>query len=380
MRFLGLIRANLARYKLRTVLTIASVALALFLFASLRTVLTTLANSAQFGSALRLVTTNSTGFVFPLPVAYANRIEAIEGVTKVTWANWFGGQYGDGTRFFANFAIDAESYLDVYPEMTVPPDQLEAFLADRGGALIGARLMDIFGWRVGQNVTLQGTIYPGEWPFTIRGIYTPTDPAINDDAMMFHWSYLDERLGRRGDVGWYIVQVAHSDRAAEVSTRIDEQFRNSPVPTKSGTEQAFNASFATMFGNVSLLLNAIGTAVVFAILLITANAMMMSTRERGREYAVLKTVGFTDRRLFALVLAEAGGITLVGAALGLGGAKLLYQATNFNAGGFLPGFRVTTETLVLGTGIALLLMLASGLVPALQAARLPVVTALRNVE
>jgi putative ABC transport system permease protein len=351
----------------RTLLTIASVALALFLFASLRTVITTLGAAAQFGSARRLVTTNSTGFVLPLPVAYANRIQAIDGVQGVTWANWFGGRYGDGKRFFANFAVDAKSYLDLYPEMSVPADQREAFLQDRAGALVGVRLLDIFGWKVGQNITLQGTIFPGDWTFTIRGVYTPTDPAINDDALMFHFAYLDERTGRQGQAGWYILQI-------------DDQFRNSPAPTKTGTEQAFNASFATMWGNVGLLMNTIGMAVVFAILLVTANAMMMSARERAREVAVLKTIGFTDRRLFGLVMLEAGIITVTGAVIGLGAAKLLYRATNFNAAGFLPGFDVTWSTLALGGGIALVLMLASGIVPAARAARLPVVTALRNVE
>jgi putative ABC transport system permease protein len=380
MRFLPLLRANLGRHKRRTLLTVASVALALFLFASLRTVITTLGAAAQFGSARRLVTTNSTGFVLPLPVAYANRIQTVSGVQGVTWANWFGGRYGDGKRFFANFAVDAKSYLDIYPEMSVPADQREAFLQDRAGALVGVRLLDVFGWKVGQNITLQGTIFPGDWTFTIRGVYTPTDPAINDDALMFHFAYLDERTGRQGQAGWYILQIDHPDNAARVAKSIDDQFRNSPAPTKTGTEQAFNASFATMWGNVGLLMNTIGMAVVFAILLVTANAMMMSARERAREVAVLKTIGFTDRRLFGLVMLEAGIITITGAVIGLGAAKLLYRATNFNAAGFLPGFDVTWSTLALGGGIALVLMLASGIVPAARAARLPVVTALRNVE
>ncbi|MFN0097252.1 MAG: ABC transporter permease [Gemmatimonadaceae bacterium] len=380
MKFFGLLTANLGRAKWRTTLTIASVALALFLFASLRTVLTTLDKTAQFGSARRLITTNSTGFTFPMPISYAARLQTIEGVTSVTWLNWFGGRYGDGKRFFANFAVDAESYLAMYPEMSVPPEQKAAFLADRGGAIIGARLVDLFGWQVGQNVTLQGTIYPGEWTFTVRGIYTPTNDAISDDAMFFHWEYFDERTGREGEAGWYTLEIDRAENAANIASAVDATFKNSSDPTKTGTEQAFNASFATMFGNISLLLNTIGTAVVFAILLVTANAMMMSTRERGREYAIMKAVGFTDRQLFLLVLAEAGGITLLGALIGLGGAKALYKLTNFNAGGFLPGFDVSGQTVLFGTAIALLLMLASGIAPALRAARLSVVSALRNVE
>jgi putative ABC transport system permease protein len=380
MKFFPLLLANLGRHKRHTILTMLSVALAMFLFASLRTVVTTLQKTGEFGGANRLISMSASGFMVFLPVSYANRLQATPGVEKVTWANWFGGRYGDGKRFFASFAVDADSYLEMYPEMSVPADQKEAFLRDRSGALIGARLLDVFGWKVGQNVTLVGTGYPGDWTFTIRGVYTPTDPAINDDALMFHWELLDERSGRRGDAGWYILQIDNPANAASVAKAVDDMFRSSSAPTKTGTEQAFNASFATMWGNVSLLMNTIGMAVVFAILLVTANAMMMAARERTGEIAVLKTIGFTDGQLFALTMLEAGLITVTGAVLGLGAAKVLYKASNFNAMGFLPGFDVTTSTLVLGGAIALVLMLASGIVPAVRAARLPVVQALRTVE
>jgi len=380
MKFFPLVLANLGRHKRRTILTIASVALALFLFASLRTVVTTLERTAQFGSARRLVATNATGLILPLPLGYANRLRVADGVSAVSWANWFGGKYGDNQRFFAQFAVDPASYLAMYPEIVLPEDQKQAFLRERSSAIIGRRLLDLFGWRLGQNVTLQGTIYPGDWTFTIRGVYTPSDPVINDDMMLFHHEYLEERTGRKGQVGWYVLEIDDANKAAPVAKLIDDQFRNSSAPTKTGTEQAFNASFATMWGNVSLLMGTIGMAVVFAILLVTANAMMMSARERTGEVAVLKTIGFTDRRLFGLVMLETGIITLAGAAIGLGGAKLLYRATNFNAAGFLPGFDVTSSTLLIGAAVALLLMLASGLVPAVRAARLPVVQALRRVE
>ncbi len=380
MKYLPLVLANLGRHKRRTFLTIASVALALFLFASLRTVVTTLAATAQFGGARRLVATNATGIVFPLPLAYANRLKAVPGVEAVSWANWFGGRYGDGKRFFANFAVDAESYLAMYPEIVIPPDQRDAFLRDKSSALIGKRLLTQFGWRLGQNVTLQGTIFPGDWTFTVRAVYTPTDPVIGDDVLIFHHALFDERIGRAGIAGWYIVQIDNPDHAAGIAKAIDDLFRNSSAPTKTGTEREFQASFATMWGNVSLLMGTIGLAVVFAILLVTANAMMMGARERTGEVAVLKTIGFSDRLLFTLVMLEAGVLALTGAAIGLGGAKLLYKATNFNGMGFLPGFNVTSATLLLGGGVALALMLASGLVPAVRAARLPVVQALRHVE
>jgi putative ABC transport system permease protein len=380
VKYLPLVLANLGRHKRRTILTILSVALALFLFASLRTVVTTISASSRFGGARRLVALNATGLVFPLPVSYANRIKAMPGVHSVSWANWFGGRYGDGKRFFANFAVDAESYLAMYPEIVIPPAQKQAFLQDRTGALIGKRLLSEFGWKLGQNVTLQGTIFPGDWTFTVDAVYTPTEAAIGDDALLFHHEYFDERIGRAGIVGWYVVEIDDAAQAPTVAKEIDDAFRNSSSATKTGTEREFQASFATMWGNVSLLMGTIGLAVVFAILLVTANAMMMSARERTGEVAVLKTIGFSDRLLFALVMLEAGVLALTGAVLGLGGAKLLYKATNFNAAGFLPGFNVTTSTLVIGAAVAVGLMLASGLVPALRAARLTVVQALRHVE
>ncbi len=380
MKYLGLVLANLGRHKTRSVLTILSVALALFLFASLRSVTTTLAATAQFGGARRLVTLNATGLVFPLPLAYGNRIKTLPGVTGLSWANWFGGKYGDGKRFFANFAVDAESYLAIYPEITMPADQKQAFLQDRTGAIIGKRLLSQFGWKLGQNVTLQGTIFQGDWTFTIRGVYTPTDPAIGDDVLIFHHDYFDERIGRAGIAGWYIVEIDDPSHGPAIAKSIDDMFRNSSSATKTGTEREFQASFATMWGNVSFLMSTIGLAVVFAILLVTANAMMMSARERTGEIAVLKTVGFSDRLLFGLTMVEAGALAITGAVLGLGGAMLLYPAINFNGAGFLPGFKVATSTLAVGAVIAIGLMLASGLVPALRAARLPIVQALRKVE
>jgi putative ABC transport system permease protein len=380
MRFFHLVLANLGRHKRRTVLTTLSVALALFLFASLQTVVTTLKAAAQFGSARRLVSTNATGIVFPLPISYANKLRAVPGVEAVTWANWFGGRYRDNKRFFAQFAVDPESYLEMYPEISLPEDQRQAFLREKSSAIIGRRLVDAFGWKLGQDVTIQGTIFPGDWTFTVRGIYTPTDAAINDDMLLFRHDYFDERIGRAGIAGWYVVRINDANNAGSIAKSIDDQFRNSNAATKTGTEQAFNASFATMWGNVSLLMGTIGLAVVFAILLVTANAMMMSARERTREVAVLKTIGFTDRTLFGLVMLEAGMVAGMGALLGLGGAKWLYRATNFNAGGFLPGFDVTGRTLLAGAGVTLVMLLASGLVPAMRAARLPVVQALRKVD
>lgn len=380
MKFLPLVLANLKRHKLRTILTISSVALALFLFASLRTVVTTLNAGSEVSSASRMIVQNATAFVIPLPMSYAARLDAVPHVDAVTWANWFGGKYGDGKVFFAQFAIEAESYLKMYPEIQIPEDQKQAFLREKSAAVIGEGLVRQFGWKVGDNVTLQGTIFPGDWTFTIRAIYHPTLKEYGSDSFMFHYSYLYEREPDRVTPGWFIMKIDDPAAGPTVARTIDDQFRNSNAPTKTGTEKAFAAGFASMWGNVKLLMGTIGMAVVFAILLVTANAMMMNQRERTSEVAVMKTVGFSDRRVFALIIVEAAVISLTGAALGLGAAALLPIVTGFGEGGFLPGYRVTTGTLLVGATVALLLTIASGMFPAWQAARLPVVQALRRVE
>ena len=380
MKFLPLVIANLLRHKLRTILTIASVAVALFLFASLRSVVTTLNAGAEVSSASRMIVQNATTFIQPLPESYAGRISAVPHVQAVTWANWFGGKYGDGRKFFAQFAIQPETYLQMYPEIQVPDDQKQAFLRERSAALIGEGLVKAFGWKVGDNVTLQGTIFPGDWTFTIRGIYHPTAKEYGDDSFMFHYDYLYERNPGSVSPGWFILRIDDPNAAPTVGHTIDEQFRNSIAPTKTGTEKAFAAGFAGMWGNVKLLMSTIGMAVVFAILLVTANAMMMNQRERMSEVAVMKTVGFSDARVFGLVLIEAAVISIVGAGLGLGLAAALPKLTGFGEGGFLPGFHVTGGTAAIGAGVAVFLTIASGIFPAMRAARLPVVQALRRVE
>lgn len=382
MKFLPLVFANLGRHKLRTTLTIVSVALALFLFASLRTVVTTLNAGAEMSSASRMMVQNATAFVIPLPMSYATRLRAVPHVESVSWANWFGAKYGDGKKFFASFAIDAESYLKMYPEIEIPEDQKQAFLRERSAAVIGEGLVRAFGWKVGDNVTLQGTIFPGDWTFTIRGIYHPTIKAYGDESFMFHYNYLYEKDPDRVTPGWFIMKIDDPDAAPTVAKTIDDQFRNSNAPTKTGTEKAFSAGWASMWGNVKLLMGTIGMAVVFAILLVTANAMMMNQRERTSEVAVMKTVGFSDARVFGLIIVEAAVISMTGAVLGLGAATLLPIVTGFadSGGGFLPGFHVTLSTQLVGATVALLLTVASGVFPAWQAAKLPVVQALRRVE
>jgi putative ABC transport system permease protein len=378
MKYLRLVRVNLLRRKGRTILTVLSVAVAMFLFTALRSVLTTLAASGQVGSESRLVTRNAIGITFPLPEAYANRLAGVDGVRAVTWANWFGGQYVKPQNFFVQFAVDAKSYFPMFPEWQIPPDQLAAFMQERTAAVAGKGLMERFGWRLGQTITLQGTIFPGDWDFTIRAVYTPSNPSAGDQNFFFHYDYLLERTERQVTPGWFQLLLADPAQAPAVSQRIDDLFRNSTAPTKTETERAFQAGFVTMWGNVAFLVRAIGTAVFFAILLVAANTMMMAARERVNEVAVLKTLGFGDGLLATLVLVEAATVTLVGGGLGILGAKLLFASTSVISR-TLPGFTVTWGTVGLGLGIAAALGLVSGAVPAWQAGRLSVIEALRHV-
>jgi len=381
VKFFPLIWANLMRHKRRTFLTTASVALALFLFASLRSVVTTLEAGANVGSESRMIVQSAKAIVFFLPRSYKERLAAVPGVAAVTWADWFGGVYQDPKNFFASFAADAESYLEMYKsDLELPADQKAAFLRERTACIVGKHLMDKFGWRLGQDVTLKGTIFQGDWTFTIRGVFTAVDPAFSEDALVFHYEVIYERYPQWVNPGWYVLRLSDPALAPQVAANVDSMFKNSTDPTKTGTERAFNANFMTMWGNVSFLMDSIGMAVVFAILLIAANSMMLAARERVNEVGILKTVGFTDRLLFGLVIAEASVIAFTGAIVGLGAAKAFYRPSGFSALGFLPGFDVTVGTLATGVGIAVALALASGLVPAMQAARLSAVQALRHVE
>lgn len=378
MKFARLVWINLLRNKRRTVLTITSVAVAFFLFGTLRSVLTTLDAATEVGSEARLVTTSSSGITFPLPQAHAQRLLATDGIRSVSWANWFGGYYTDPNDFFAQFAIDAETYLSMYPDIQIPEEQTVEFLRERTAAIVGVGLMEKYGWQIGQTVTLKGTIFPGDWEFTIRGVYTPGNPSYSDAAFFFHYKYLYEATDGGISPGWYVLELEDPDRAAELASRIDASFENSSGPTKTETERAWQTGFVTMWGNVSFLVRSIGTAVFFAILLVAANTMMMAVRERVNEVAVMKTLGFQNGTLFGIVLAESVVITLVGGSIGLFTARAAFTGNN-TMNQFFPGFGVQWGTIALGLAIATLLGFISGAVPAMQSARLSVVQALRRV-
>jgi putative ABC transport system permease protein len=383
MKFMGLVLKSARRSKRRTALTMLSVAIAVFLFASLRAVLDGFDAVAAASSSTRIVTIRSTSMIFPMPSSHAEVIKSTPGVQEITWANWFGGIYKDPKNFFGQFAVEPESYLRMYPEVILSPEEKKAFLEDRTGCIVGDGIAKRFEWHLGDRIVLQPGIpqYGSQdYAFTIRGIYRAGSSAVDNQSMMFHWKYADERSTQQGLVGWYVAQVADPDKAAQVSQAIDQRFANSPYETKTETEKAFSASFASMLGNLNVLLGSVALAVVITTLFVAGNTMAMSVRERTTEIAVMRTLGFQSSVIFGLVVGEGLVVAILGGAIGAVLARLIINGEFLGmAGGFIPAFGVNNWNLVVGLGLSALIGFLAALLPALMASRLKVVDALRRV-
>jgi putative ABC transport system permease protein len=377
-RFLPLILRNALRNKRRSILTILSIVVSLFLFCTIRTVLTSFDASLQAADAARLIVRRSTSLTFFLPLSYRDRLAQIRGVEAVSWGIWFGGIYIDERHFFSQFAVDPQSYLPIYSEFVIPQDEQEAFLRERTACIVGEKLAQKYGFKIGDHIPLRGTIFPGNYDFTVRGIAHPKTKELDTNFLLFSWEYLNQRFGNFNSVGWYVAKLTDPSMAGEVSRAIDATFANSAAETKTETEKAFQLGFITMLGNIRTVIYAVGTAIVIAIMLVSMNTMMMAARERTREIAVMKAVGFNDHTVLALVLAESLLIALAGGLLGTGLARIVFGATDFTAGGFFPGFYVTWGTVFRALGIAAVLGLLSGAIPAMNASRLKVIDALRH--
>jgi putative ABC transport system permease protein len=378
MKYFGLLWANLKRKKLRTILTVGSFVVALFLFALLAIVKTAFSGGVEVAGADRLVVINKTSIIQPLPLSYRDRLQRLPGIKDVTFANWFGGVYQDPKNFIPEFAIDTETYRQMYPEFHVSDEEWNAFVADRQGAIVGEKTAKKFGWKVGDRVPMKGTIYPGTWQFNVSGIYHGTRPQDDTSQFWFHWKYLEEGSGRTGNVGWYTVRVANPDDSAALVKKIDEMFSNSPYETKTDTEKAFAASWVKQMGNIEFLILTIGAVVFFTLLLITGNTMAIAVRERTGELAVLKAVGFSDGFVLFLVLAESILVAFVGGTLGLLLGEVLVAGGD-PTGGLLPLFYLPPKSLATGVAIAIGVGLVAGIIPAINAMRLRVVDALRRV-
>ncbi len=379
MKYLPFIFRNLFRKKTRTILTIGSIAVAIFLFGLLVTIETALNAGVDVAGVDRLIVRNKTSLIMPLPLSYQERLRQIDSVTEATFATWFGAIYQEPKNFFPQFAIDTDTYRTVFPEFEVSDAEWSSFLADQEGAVVGKLTAERFGWKVGDRIPLQGTIWTGTWEFNIRAIYEGSRSGDDESQLWFHWKFLEEsRSSGKGTVGWYTVKIDDSDQAVTVTRTIDERFSNSAYETSTETEQAFAAGFAKQIGNIKMLIMSIGAVVLFTLLLVTGNTMAMAVRERVPELGVLKTLGFGDRTVLFLVLAESLIIATVGGAIGVGLAKL-FTLGGDPTGGMLPVFYLSTREMLLGLGIAIFVGLAAGSIPALTAMNLRIVDALRRV-
>ena len=379
MKFLPLILSNLGRKKLRTILTIGSFAVALFLFGLLVAIKGAFNQGSDVAGTDRLVTINKVSIIQPLPISYRDRILRIPGVKAVTFDVWFGGYYQDPKNFFPSFAIDPENQRVVYSELIVPEDQWKRFLGDREGAIVGESLAKRFGWKVGDRVPLEAPIYGGAWEFNIDGMFHSARPDEQQEFWL-QYSYLDERRKfGKGEIGWYTVQLNSSDDAVRVEKAIDNMFANSPYETKTDTEKAFAASWAKQAGNIEFLILAIGAVVFFTLLLVSGNTMATTVRERVGELAVLKAIGFSDATVMVFVLAESLLIATAGGILGLVLCMAAVPSVGESLQGILPSMILPMWTLLVGLLLALVIGALAGILPALTAMRLRVVDALRRV-
>jgi putative ABC transport system permease protein len=384
MRYLPLLWAGLFRKKTRTILTLLSVFVAFVLFGLLHAVTVAFESGADSADAKRLLTTARYSIIEPLPISYLRRIEQVPGVVGVAYADWFGAKYQNESNAFPVFAVDPRRYLDMYPEFTIASEQREAFLKTRTGAVAGKRLVERFGWRLGQKLPISSEIYPKtdgsmSWEFDLVGILDADDPAVrgSTDVVLINVAYFDEaRQSNKGSTGWYIERIADPAQGQAISAAIDALFMNSPDETKTQPEKEFAIGFAKQVGDIGALVLRILAAVFFTILILTGNTMAQSIRERIPELAILKTLGFSDGKVTALVLAEAVLMFLLGSGLGMLAATSLLPALNGTTGGRFPPLFVNGRTWLVALGIAVVLALAIGLLPALRVRRLKIVDAL----
>ncbi len=384
MLILKVLFRNAFRNKLRTGLTLLGITIAILAFGLLRTLISAWYAGVEASSATRLVTRNSVSIIFPLPHFYKDKIQQINGVKTVSYGTWFGGVYGEEKNFFANFAVEGKSFLELYPEFIIPLQEREDFLKDQKGCVIGKKLAAKFGWKIGDIITLKGTIFLGNWDFVVRGTYQGRDKDTDESQFFFHWGYLNE-ISKRAlttwtdQVGYYIIGVARPELAGDVAVAIDQLFKNSLAETLTETEKAFQQGFVAMSGAIVMAIQIVSFVVIFIIMAVVANTMAMTTRERIGEYAILKTLGFGGRHITALIFGESLVITILG---GLLGAALTFPATQVisrELGTYFPVFNVERETLYLNLVAALGIAFVSAVIPSWRAIHIRIADGLRRI-
>lgn len=389
MSLFGVAVRNVGRNWFRTLLTMLGVAVAMLAFVLLRTVLSAWMLGAEHAAQDRVASRHKITYVMNIPRRYVDEIRQMPGVQGASHFNWFGGRLAsDENAFFANMATDPATFFDVYDEVSLADDARRAWIEDRQGAIIGAQLARQFGWKVGDRVTLTGTIYPGEWPVTVRGIYTTTRKSIDQSSMFFHWKYINESpvmLPQMKDqVGWVIAKVKDAGAAAGVARAIDQHFDAREIQTLSMSERALYASFMGMLGALLRTVDVVSLVILVIMMLILGNTIAMGVRERTQEYGVLRAIGFRPGHLAGLVLGEGGAVGLTG---GLAGIVVCVPLINQALGPFMedtftaffPYFRLQPKDVAFAVVAVAVGAAAAAAIPAWRASRLDVIDALRRV-
>ena len=379
-----LLLKNAFRHKLRTMLTMVGLVVAICAFGLLRTIIDAWYAGVEGTSSTRLVTRNAISLTFPLPLNYAERLKTVEGVTGISWSNWFGGVYITERNFFPQFAIEPASYLALYPEYILKEEEKKAFILDRQGAIVGRKLANQFGWKIGDQIPIRGTIYPGTWTFTLRGIWDGVDAKTDESQFLFHWQFLSEsvrkNIGKGADyVGVYMVRINEPNNAPLISERIDAQFKNSLAETLTETEKAFQLGFVSMSEAILVAINAVSFVIVIIIMAVMANTMTMTARERLAEYATLKALGFSPSFVVKLLFGESLVIALIGGGLGL--LITLPIAASFAkaVGTLFPVFVVSNTTMGLQITASITVGIVAAAWPAWKMSRINIVNGLRHV-
>lgn len=385
MNLINLIFRNTLRHPLRTLLTILGMAIAVMAFSVIRSSIDAWYQNARTASPDLLITRNAISLIFDMPISYLDKVRNIDGVRAASHAQWFGGIYVDQSNFFPKFAVESETYFPLYPKYVIAPDQMAAWQAERNAVIVGRKLADRFGWKLGDNITLTGDIFPGQWEFVVRGIYTGRDERTNESTWFFHYDYLNERMraespARADYIGSMIIQIEDPTQAAAVSERVDALFVNSMAETKTETEEAFTLGFVSMSGSLISGLQVISIMVLGIVLLVLGNTMAMTARERINEYAVFKTLGFRAYHIVGLILGESVFIAFIGGLAGLGLTLLGMPLLRIALTNFLPSVPLETITLILGFLAAMLVGLLAAIFPTTKALRTTIVDGLRTID
>jgi len=384
MFLLKLLLKNAFRHKLRTGLTLVGLVVAICAFGMLRTIVDAWYAGVETSSSTRLVTRSNISLTFALPLNYAQKLRGIEGVRQVSWANWFGGVYITERNFFPQFAVEPASYLALYPEYLMPDAQKQAFIRDRQGAVAGRKLADKYGWKLGDQIPLRGTIYPGTWTFTLQGIWDGAEAKTDEGQLLVQWAYINETLRKRSPrrtdvVGVYILGIDEPNNAAAISQRVDASFANSLAETLTETEAAFQLGFVSMSEAILVAIQAVSFIIVIIIMAVMANTMTMTARERLAEYATLKALGFPPAFVVRLLFGESLMIAAIGALIGIALTLPLAAAFGKAVGNLLPAFHVSPLTMALQAGAALVVGVVAAAWPAWKMSRIDIVQGLRHV-